>query len=181
MEHDIMIETPATDAIGAIDQQRYDLRVERDELRESLAEVVIERDALLAQISSRELIPFGELEEYILRRVDDVLADKIGPATFLVEFTRKPEAPSLKRSLAFLADVMRTLVEKERGYGDIEDHVAVFAPECTAEQRIRTRLDEKLTRLKRLGTDTPDEDTVRDIVGYLALLRGIQRPAVKEE
>ena len=97
-------------------------------------------------------------------------------AKYVVEFDRTPEAESLKGALAFLADVMRTLVQKENGYGNITEHVAVFAPDCTAEQRIRTRLDEKLTRLKRLGIDdtSDSEDTLRDIAGYLALLRGVR-------
>lgn len=92
--------------------------------------------------------------------------------SFTITFSRAPEAESLKKAIEFLGDVMGTLVEKERGYGNIAEHVAVFAPNCTTEERIRTRLDEKLTRLKRLGVDTRDEDTLKDLVGYCALLAG---------
>jgi len=102
------------------------------------------------------------------------LAAMSDPATIVVNLGREPQALALKGALVFLSDVMRTLAAKEAGYGDIRDHVAVFAPNCTPEERIRTRLDEKLTRLQRLGTDTPDEDTLRDLVGYLALLAGLR-------
>ncbi len=94
---------------------------------------------------------------------------------YTVRFGREPQAESLKRALDFLGAVMQTLVAKEAGYGKIDDHkVEVFAPDCTPEMRIRVRLDEKLTRISRLGVDTTDEDTLLDLVGYLALLAGMR-------
>lgn len=92
----------------------------------------------------------------------------------VIEFTRVPQADSLKQALAFLSTVARTLVEKERGYGNVADHVKVFA-HVSPEERIRTRIDEKLTRISRLGTaEESDEDTLMDLVGYLALLAGLR-------
>ena len=104
------------------------------------------------------------------------------PATeafsWVVELPFAPKAKSLGLALVFLAKVAKTLVEKERGYGDISDHCNIFSPGTTPEMRICTRLDEKLTRLKNLGgkiTSLNDvEDTLMDIVGYIALLRGVQ-------
>ena len=72
---------------------------------------------------------------------------------------------------------MRSMSDPNQRYGygaiDKPKSVLVFAPDVTPEYRVRTRIDEKLSRLRELGTNGgDDEDTLLDLVGYLALLRG---------
>lgn len=82
--------------------------------------------------------------------------------------------PTTQAACRFLIDVAKVLLEKERGYGDAREAVQVFAPHIPVAVMYRTRIDNKLTRIRSLGTATTDEDTLKDLVGYLALLRAIE-------
>ncbi len=95
---------------------------------------------------------------------------------FSLILPREPQADSLKRALGFLGRVAVTLVEKERGYGAIDSDLRIFAPEADPSLLVRTRIDQKLERIKNLGPDKweGDEDTLLDLVGYLALLAGLR-------
>lgn len=81
--------------------------------------------------------------------------------------------PTTKGALSVLDQVKAILTEKEKGYGDAAKRVQVFS-KADAEEMIRSRVDNKLERIKNLGTDTLDEDTLLDLVGYLALLASIR-------
>lgn len=95
-----------------------------------------------------------------------------------IELPREPGAASLKRALETLAQVAQTLCGKEAGYGSIEQKVCVFAPNTTALDRVCTRIDEKLTRISQIGVESCQhgdaEDTLIDLIGYLALLCGLR-------
>ena len=72
------------------------------------------------------------------------------------------------------------LVEKNRAYGNSAlAPVRVFSRASVVEQ-ILVRIDDKLSRLAR-GTQTEavPEDTVRDLIGYLVILRVAQRDGAK--
>ena len=61
------------------------------------------------------------------------------------------------------------LIEKNRAYGNSAlEPVRVFSRADTVEQ-IKVRIDDKLSRIAR-GREFGDEDTVKDLVGYLVLL-----------
>lgn len=64
------------------------------------------------------------------------------------------------------------LVEKNRAYGNSAmEPLRVFSRASTEEQLL-VRIDDKLSRLARgTQTDAVPEDTVRDLIGYLVLLR----------
>lgn len=105
----------------------------------------------------------------------------------IVPLPREPESPSLKRAIETLAAAIGTLTSKESGYGAIEEKVQVFAPEITPMQRCCTRIDEKLTRIRRIGVvpvglpglAEAAEDTLVDLIGYLGLLCGLRDSARK--
>lgn len=71
-----------------------------------------------------------------------------------------------------LAEVRAVLIEKNKRYGDSAlNPVRVFS-RASAQEQIRVRLDDKLSRLARGTHDTADtEDAERDALGYLVLLR----------
>lgn len=79
--------------------------------------------------------------------------------------------PTCRRAVDFLYGVAALLQEKNAKYGDsAANPLRLFSKSDSVEQ-IRVRIDDKLSRIRTLGDDArEDEDTVRDLVGYLALL-----------
>ncbi len=79
-----------------------------------------------------------------------------------------------------LDEIAAMLIEKNCVYGNSAlAPVRVFSRASTVEQ-ILVRIDDKLSRLAR-GTQTEavPEDTVRDLIGYLVILRVAQRDGGK--
>lgn len=83
-------------------------------------------------------------------------------------------ADDIRRECEDIADL---LVEKNRAYGDSAlDPVRIFSRADPCEQ-LRVRIDDKLSRLQRASAAALGEDTVRDLIGYLVLLRIAERRA----
>jgi hypothetical protein len=84
---------------------------------------------------------------------------------------------AVKRAVEWLYGIAQLLIEKNAGYGDsAANPVRIFSRASTIEQLL-VRIDDKLSRIARgNGLVDTDEDVVKDLVGYLALLA-----AVKEE
>lgn len=60
------------------------------------------------------------------------------------------------------------LISKNKAYGDSAlNPVRIFSKADRTEQ-LNVRIDDKISRIQR-GTDFGDEDTVRDLIGYLVL------------
>ena len=69
-----------------------------------------------------------------------------------------------------LDEIKQMLLEKNRKYGNSAlSPVRVFSKANNVEQ-IKVRIDDKLSRLAS-GQSDEDEDVIRDIMGYLVLLR----------
>ncbi len=67
------------------------------------------------------------------------------------------------------AAIATMLIEKNKAYGNSAlDPVRIFSKADTVEQ-LKVRIDDKLSRLMR--GEAAGEDTVRDLIGYLVLLR----------
>ncbi len=67
-------------------------------------------------------------------------------------------------------EIKELLLEKNRRYGDSAlSPVRIFS-QCTAEEAILVRLDDKLSRLRTQSIDE-DEDVLLDLMGYLVLLK----------
>ena len=66
-------------------------------------------------------------------------------------------------------DVAHMLKEKNASYGNSAlDPIRVFS-KSSAREQLFVRIDDKLSRIKR-GNNNFNEDTVRDLIGYLVLL-----------
>jgi len=74
-----------------------------------------------------------------------------------------------ERVRKFANEICDMLEQKNKSYGDnIADPVNVFS-DLSPEQALKVRIDDKLSRIAR-GEAYGDEDTYRDLVGYLLRL-----------
>ena len=84
----------------------------------------------------------------------------------------KPEYDGVHFSMQVrdvLSDIEGTLISKNQAYGDAAlNPIRAFSKASSIEQ-LKVRIDDKISRIQR-GTDFEDEDTVRDLIGYLVLL-----------
>jgi hypothetical protein len=80
---------------------------------------------------------------------------------------------------AVCEEVKRTLLAKNRAYGNSAlEPLRIFSRACPLEQ-INVRIDDKLSRLAR-GSEVNGDDTELDLIGYL-VLRRVARKAASEE
>jgi hypothetical protein len=76
-----------------------------------------------------------------------------------------PFEQNVHRHLNKIADI---LIAKNKAYGDSAlNPIRAFSKASRIEQ-LNVRIDDKISRVQR-GTDFEDEDTVRDLIGYLVL------------
>jgi hypothetical protein len=70
-------------------------------------------------------------------------------------------------------DVTMLLLTKNKAYGDTANHPPNIFSKLTATEGILARIDDKLSRIKKLGFENYDrsEDTLQDLIGYLILLK----------
>lgn len=89
-----------------------------------------------------------------------------------VEINEKLEGPQYH--IAKVCDELKEmLLEKNRAYGNSAlDPVRIFS-KAEADEQIKVRIDDKLSRLAR--GSAAGEDVVLDLLGYLVLLRVSQR------
>jgi hypothetical protein len=81
---------------------------------------------------------------------------------------------------AWLAEIADLLAAKNAAYGNSAlDPLRVFSRADRVEQ-LRVRIDDKLSRMAR-GDGCATEDTLRDLVGYLALLAVASAPEADEK
>lgn len=67
--------------------------------------------------------------------------------------------------------IKKLLIDKNAKYGNSAlNPVRVFSKASTTEQLL-VRIDDKLSRIKTIGLEAPDEDTLNDLIGYLILLK----------
>ena len=69
-----------------------------------------------------------------------------------------------------LEEIGRSLIAKNAAYGDSALRPLRVFSRSDAEEGIRVRIDDKLSRLAR-GDGSGDEDAIADLLGYLVLLR----------
>lgn len=86
-------------------------------------------------------------------------------------------SPTVRLAHAFLAMVAETLTAKNAQYGDSAANPLRVFSRAPVDEQLRVRIDDKLSRLVR-GAGTADgEDTLLDLVGYLALLAATRKGA----
>lgn len=88
--------------------------------------------------------------------------------------------PRIGQARRWLEGIAEMLEEKNAAYGNSAlDPLRVFSRAGTIEQ-IKVRIDDKLSRMAR-GDGSASEDTLRDLVGYLALLAVALAPEAKAD
>lgn len=89
-----------------------------------------------------------------------------------------PEAERYARFAAsldeVLADVRKMLIEKNKSYGDSATNPLRVFSKASPVEAILVRIDDKLSRLAR-GHEHANEDTRKDLLGYLILLEMMRR------
>ncbi len=67
--------------------------------------------------------------------------------------------------------IKELLLDKNRKYGNSAiNPKRIFSKQNPIEQ-IKVRIDDKLSRIESVGTGIDGEDTCKDLIGYLILLR----------
>lgn len=82
-------------------------------------------------------------------------------------------SPTLRLAVEYLQSVAETLCAKNAAYGDSAGSPRRVFSSVDAATGIRVRIDDKLSRIAS-GNESGDEDTRRDLVGYLALLHAVE-------
>jgi hypothetical protein len=95
-----------------------------------------------------------------------------GPSESDKEMKKTP----LDKAIDFLDEVKETLKSKNKAYGNSASNPVRIFSKCDADEGIKVRIDDKLSRIAR-GDGSGNEDAIKDLVGYLALLRGMQKDA----
>lgn len=83
----------------------------------------------------------------------------------------KPEQVQTRLTARF-DYLRRTLISKNKAYGNSVYEPVQYASSMGASALIRVRVDDKLARLRTAG-GTDSEDALLDLVGYLALYHGL--------
>jgi len=69
-------------------------------------------------------------------------------------------------------EVVMLLIDKNKNYGDTANNPPKIFSQLSAKEGILARIDDKLSRIKTLGYDQQkSEDTLKDLIGYLILLK----------
>jgi hypothetical protein len=89
---------------------------------------------------------------------------------------RRLSQEDAQRMIAEECDALKALLQaKNRSYGNsFADPINIFAKDLTPHQQCSVRLDDKIKRIAN-GTTEMNEDTVQDLIGYLVLLRILER------
>lgn len=78
---------------------------------------------------------------------------------------------TVQRAQEWLAGIGELLAEKNRKYGDSAANPMRVFSRATPVEQLLVRIDDKLSRIARGdGLLATDEDVLRDLVGYIALL-----------
>lgn len=68
-------------------------------------------------------------------------------------------------------EVIDLLVEKNKAYGNSALEPANIFANGSAVENLCSRIDDKLMRIKNKGINDSTEDTIKDLIGYLILLK----------
>ena len=83
------------------------------------------------------------------------------------------EPSQIDRACAWLDEVKALIREKNAAYGDSAfQPIGVFS-KLPPSEGIRLRIDDKIKRIM-MGNEGGNEDTIKDLAGYLALLAVVE-------
>lgn len=74
-----------------------------------------------------------------------------------------------------LSEISEMLIQKNANYGNSAiEPLGVFS-DLSPEEGLKVRIDDKLKRIKNGSLDKGDEDVVNDLIGYLVLLKILEK------
>lgn len=74
-----------------------------------------------------------------------------------------------------LSEITEMLIAKNQKYGNSAIEPLGIFSELTPEEGLKVRIDDKLKRIKNGSLDKDDEDVINDLIGYLVLLKILQK------
>jgi hypothetical protein len=78
-------------------------------------------------------------------------------------------------------EVIDLLVEKNKAYGNSALEPANIFANGSAVENLCSRIDDKLMRIKNKGISDQTEDTIKDLIGYLILLKIALHESTRQE
>jgi len=88
---------------------------------------------------------------------------------------KESELETLKDAFYILDSVKSLLRDKNIAYGDSALNPIRLFSRADSIAALCVRIDDKLSRIKKLGVGEDAEDTIQDLIGYLVLLQVAKR------
>ena len=74
-----------------------------------------------------------------------------------------------------LAEITEMLIAKNQKYGNSAIEPLGIFSDLSPEEGLKVRIDDKLKRIKNGSLKKDDEDVVNDLIGYLVILKVMQK------
>lgn len=103
----------------------------------------------------------------------EVLRPEFGVAcpTFEPKDAAKTPGATIEKACEFLESVSAMLREKNKAYGNSAFEPLRIFSKAEPAAGVRVRIDDKLSRIRN---EAPGEDSIKDLIGYLAILHTIE-------
>ena len=74
-----------------------------------------------------------------------------------------------------LSEITEMLIAKNQKYGNSAIEPLGIFSDLSPEEGLKVRIDDKLKRIKNGSLDRDDEDVINDLIGYLVILKILQK------
>jgi len=74
-----------------------------------------------------------------------------------------------------LSEITEMLIAKNQKYGNSAIEPLGIFSDLSPEEGLKVRIDDKLKRIKNGSLDKDDEDVINDLIGYLVILKILQK------
>lgn len=74
-----------------------------------------------------------------------------------------------------LSEITEMLVAKNKKYGNSAIEPLGIFSDLSPEEGLKVRIDDKLKRIKNSSLKNDDEDVINDLIGYLVILKILQK------
>lgn len=80
-----------------------------------------------------------------------------------------------------LSEITEMLIAKNQKYGNSAIEPLGIFSDLSPEEGLKVRIDDKLKRIKNGSLDRDDEDVINDLIGYLVILKILQKDEKAKE
>ena len=80
-----------------------------------------------------------------------------------------------------LSEITEMLIAKNKKYGNSAIEPLGIFSDLSPEEGLKVRIDDKLKRIKNGSLDRDDEDVINDLIGYLVILKIMQKDEKAKE